>query len=182
MDTRGELDAPLHLQREHCFCNLCLGPVSPALSLSHSYLSPRLFSLELPFILAPLPLRCAFCHQAWCDIRLKHRNLSVPLKGQKQQRHAHTAQDGLLAKSRVFGDHHPPHAQPPKQTFHTKQCFDSCVLQSDVVEEQGLHPGHSGHAHFETRFFLSGVQRGSLIGSLYDPTVISALYQSAGTI
>lgn len=71
------------------------------------------------------------------------------------------------------------HTKPPKETFHTKQYFASCVVQSSEVK-QDFHPGHSEHAHFKrSRFFHPGVQRGFVIGGFYDLTVISALYQSA---
>lgn len=74
----------------------------------------------------------------------------------------------------------PWYTKLPKETFHTKQYFASCILQSSEVK-QDFHAGHSEHAHFKrSRFFHPGVQRGFVIGGLYDLTVISALYQSAG--
>jgi len=51
--------------------------------------------LRTPFILAPLSLKCASCCQAWCDIWIKHRHLSIPFQRQKQQTHAHSNQDRL---------------------------------------------------------------------------------------
>lgn len=97
----------------------------------------------------------------------------------KQETQAHTNQKGLNSNPECLGMVSPWYTNPATETFHTKQYFASCVLQSSEVK-QDFHPGHSEHAHFKrSRFFHPGVQRGFVIGGFYDLTVISALYQSA---